>query len=31
VLILERPDGVTTRIEADVSKDEAIRIYRSMG
>lgn len=30
VLILERPDGVTTRIEADVSKDEALRIYRSM-
>jgi hypothetical protein len=29
-LIVERPDGVTTRIEADVSRGEAVRIYRSM-
>ena len=30
VLIVQRPDNVTVRIEADVSKDEAIRIFRSM-
>jgi hypothetical protein len=30
VLILERKDGVTVRIEADVSKNVAIRIFRSM-
>jgi hypothetical protein len=29
-LILERTDGVTVRIEADISKDEALRIARSM-
>lgn len=30
VLILEREDGVTVRIEADISKQAAIRIFRSM-
>ena len=30
VLILERKDGVTVRIEADVPKNVAIRIFRSM-
>jgi hypothetical protein len=30
VLILERKDGVTVRIEADVPKSVAIRIFRSM-
>jgi hypothetical protein len=30
VLILERQDGVTVRIEADISKAAAIRIFRSM-
>jgi hypothetical protein len=30
VLILERQDGVTVRIEADVPKEVAIRIFRSM-
>jgi hypothetical protein len=29
-LLLQRQDGVTVRIEADVSKDEALRIFRSM-
>jgi hypothetical protein len=29
-LIVERDDNVTVRIEADVSKEEALRIYRSM-
>jgi hypothetical protein len=29
-LLLEREDGVTVRIEADVSKREALRIFRSM-
>ena len=29
-LLLERTDGVTVRIEADISKEEALRIYRSM-
>jgi hypothetical protein len=29
-LILEREDGVTVRIEADISKEEALRIFRSM-
>jgi hypothetical protein len=29
-LVVERDDGVTVRIEADVSKDEALRIFRSM-
>jgi hypothetical protein len=29
-LILEREDGVTLRIEADISKEEALRIARSM-
>lgn len=30
VLILERKDGVTVRIEADVPKNVAVRIFRSM-
>jgi hypothetical protein len=30
VLILERKDGVTVRIEADVPKEVALRIFRSM-
>jgi hypothetical protein len=30
VLILERKDGVTVRIEADVPKEVAVRIFRSM-
>jgi hypothetical protein len=30
VLLLERQDGVTVRIEADISKAAAIRIFRSM-
>jgi hypothetical protein len=29
-LVLERTDGVTVRIEADISKEEALRIARSM-
>jgi len=29
-LILERSDNVTVRIEADISKEEALRIFRSM-
>jgi hypothetical protein len=29
-LVLERADGVTVRIEADISKEEALRIARSM-
>ena len=29
-LVLERNDGVTVRIEADISKEEALRIARSM-
>lgn len=29
-LLLEREDGVTVRIEADISKREALRIFRSM-
>lgn len=29
-LVFERTDGVTVRIEADISKDEALRIARSM-
>ena len=29
-LILQRPDAVTVRIEADISKAEALRIFRSM-
>jgi hypothetical protein len=29
-LLLQREDGVTVRIEADVSKEEALRIFRSM-
>lgn len=29
-LILQRPDNVTVRIEADISKEEALRIFRSM-
>lgn len=29
-LLLERKDGVTVRIEADISKAEALRIFRSM-
>jgi hypothetical protein len=29
-LILQRSDGVTVRIEADISKKEALRIFRSM-
>jgi hypothetical protein len=29
-LILQRPDNVTVRIEADISKGEALRIFRSM-
>jgi hypothetical protein len=29
-LLLEREDGVTVRIEADVSEREALRIFRSM-
>jgi hypothetical protein len=29
-LILQRPDNVTVRIEADISKQEALRIFRSM-
>jgi hypothetical protein len=29
-LVLERTDGVTVRIEADISKDEALHIARSM-
>ena len=29
-LLLQRADGVTVRIEADISKEEALRIYRSM-
>jgi hypothetical protein len=29
-LVLERTDGVTMRIEADISKEEALRIARSM-
>jgi hypothetical protein len=29
-LVIERDDGVTVRIEADISKEEALRIYRSM-
>jgi hypothetical protein len=29
-LLLQRQDGVTVRIEADVSKEEALRIFRSM-
>jgi hypothetical protein len=29
-LVLERSDGVTVRIEADISKEEALRIARSM-
>jgi hypothetical protein len=29
-LILERRDNVTVRIEADISREEAVRIYRSM-
>jgi hypothetical protein len=29
-LLLQRKDGVTVRIEADVSKQEALRIFRSM-
>ena len=30
VLILERKDGVTVRIEADVPREVAVRIFRSM-
>jgi hypothetical protein len=30
-LILQRLDNVTVRIEADISKEEALRIFRSMG
>jgi hypothetical protein len=29
-LVLQRQDGVTVRIEADISKEEALRIFRSM-
>lgn len=29
-LLLQRPDGATVRIEADISKAEALRIFRSM-
>jgi hypothetical protein len=29
-LLLQRADGVTVRIEADISKEEAVRIFRSM-
>jgi len=29
-LLLQREDGVTVRIEADIAKEEALRIYRSM-
>jgi hypothetical protein len=29
-LLLQRKDGVTVRIEADISKQEALRIFRSM-
>jgi hypothetical protein len=29
-LLLERADGVTVRIEADISREEALRIFRSM-
>lgn len=29
-LILQRQDGVTVRLEADVTKEEALRIFRSM-
>jgi hypothetical protein len=29
-LILQRADGVTVRIEADIAKEEALRIFRSM-
>jgi hypothetical protein len=29
-LILQRPDNVTVRIEADIPKEEALRIFRSM-
>ncbi|HEV3477855.1 MAG TPA: hypothetical protein VG144_00240, partial [Gaiellaceae bacterium] len=29
-LLLQRRDGVTVRIEADISKEEALRIFRSM-
>jgi hypothetical protein len=29
-LLLQRPDGVTVRIEADISKQRALRIFRSM-
>jgi hypothetical protein len=29
-LILQRKDGVTVRIEADISKEKALRIFRSM-
>jgi hypothetical protein len=29
-LILQRQDGVTVRLEADVSREEALRIFRSM-
>jgi hypothetical protein len=29
-LVMERVDNVTVRVEADVSKDEALRIFRSM-
>lgn len=29
-LVLEREDGVTVRIEADLPKEEALRVYRSM-
>jgi hypothetical protein len=30
VLVLEAPNNVTTRVEAQISKDEALRIFRSM-
>jgi hypothetical protein len=29
-LLLQREDGVTVRIEADISKEDALRIFRSM-
>jgi hypothetical protein len=29
-LVMERADNVTVRVEADVSKDEALEIFHSM-